>query len=71
VACFASLRRELGERGYDAFLKFWSKEAHLIKYFDFLRQAAIKKFGKVPWDESALNEPGSELVAEGLKNAAA
>ena len=71
VADSPSLRRELGERGYDAFLKLWSREAHLIEYFDFLRQAAIRKFGKVPWDESNLRDPGSELAVKGFQNAAA
>lgn len=57
LAASRSLRRELGKRGYEAFLKHWSKEAHLVKYFDFLRQAATKKFGRVPWEKSAREEP--------------
>src|SRR4029453_5749848 len=43
-------RAKLGERGYQAFLRWWSRDAHLVMYFDVLRQAAIKRFGAVPWE---------------------
>ena len=46
----AVVRSELGERGYQAFLRWWSRDAHLVMYFDTLRQAAIKRFGAVPWE---------------------
>ncbi len=46
-----NLRMELGENGYQAFLKWWSKEAHLKLYFDLLRQTALDKFGHVPWEK--------------------
>jgi glycosyltransferase involved in cell wall biosynthesis len=45
-----NLRAELGERGYQAFLLWWSKEAHLKLYFDILRKTSLKKFGLVPWE---------------------
>ncbi len=45
-----ALRADLGERGYQAFLKYWSREAHLVLYFDFLRTTAVRKFGDVPWE---------------------
>jgi glycosyltransferase involved in cell wall biosynthesis len=49
IATVPTLRVELGEKGYQAFVRYWSKEAHLTLYFDFLRKAAIRKFGSVPW----------------------
>jgi glycosyltransferase involved in cell wall biosynthesis len=42
--------RELGENGYRAFLRLWSREVHLQRYFDLLWQSASKKFGYVPWE---------------------
>jgi glycosyltransferase involved in cell wall biosynthesis len=44
------LARQLGEQGYRSFLKHWSREAHLERYFDLLRRAATRKFGSVPWE---------------------
>jgi glycosyltransferase involved in cell wall biosynthesis len=44
------LRDELGENGYRGFVKWWSREAHFPLYFDFLRSAAIRKLGRVPWE---------------------
>jgi glycosyltransferase involved in cell wall biosynthesis len=49
LAASPPLRAELGERGYQAFAQWWSKEAHLELYFDLLRRTAIEKFGSVPW----------------------
>jgi glycosyltransferase involved in cell wall biosynthesis len=37
------LARELGEAGYAAFLRHWSREAHLERYFALLGQAADRK----------------------------
>jgi glycosyltransferase involved in cell wall biosynthesis len=51
VAGSPALRRELGEKGYHAFVQQWSREAHLDLYFDFLRQAALDKWGHVPWSQ--------------------
>ena len=48
-----SLRHELGEKGYHAFIKSWSREAHMKLYSEFLRKAAIKKFSFVPWEREA------------------
>lgn len=52
LAMSPTLRNELGKKGYDAFLRFWSTEAHLDMYFDYLRRAAVKKFDRVPWEDS-------------------
>jgi glycosyltransferase involved in cell wall biosynthesis len=54
VADSRELRNELGEKGYGAFLKWWSREAHMELYFEFLRKAALKKFGCVPWDKEQI-----------------
>jgi glycosyltransferase involved in cell wall biosynthesis len=51
IAASQALRDELGEKGYRAFIEYWSREAHLKLYFDFLRGAATHKFGYVPWEK--------------------
>lgn len=50
IAASQTLRDELGEKGYRAFIEHWSREAHLKLYFDILRGAAVHKFGYVPWE---------------------
>ncbi len=50
LATSTELRDKLGEQGYGAFVKWWSKEAHMALYFDFLHKAARNKFGLVPWE---------------------
>ena len=49
------LRCEMGDMGYAAFRRWWSREAHMELYFDFLHRAAIKKFGCVPWETEDTN----------------
>ena len=44
------LRAELGGRGYDAFVRLWSRDAHLRLYFDLIRDASLAKLGRLPWD---------------------
>jgi glycosyltransferase involved in cell wall biosynthesis len=46
-----TLRMNLGESGYRSFIKWWSREAHLERYFDLLKRAATKKLGYVPWEK--------------------
>jgi glycosyltransferase involved in cell wall biosynthesis len=53
IAGSPQLRAELGQKGYDAFLKYWSREAHLGSYFGHLNRIAGEKFGKAPWFEQA------------------
>ena len=43
------LRAELGQKGYDGFVRWWCREAHLKQYFSYLEGAAEKRFGKAPW----------------------
>ncbi len=50
IAASPSLRSELGQKGYRAFVQWWSREAHMELYFDYLRKAAAKKLGYVPWE---------------------
>jgi glycosyltransferase involved in cell wall biosynthesis len=52
LECFAGspkLRAELGEKGYQGFLQWGCREAHLRTYFDYLNRNAEKKFGAIPW----------------------
>ncbi len=56
ISACPDLRSELGEKGYRAFEKWWSREAHLKLYFDFLQEAAVRKFGYVPWQQEEQGE---------------
>ena len=64
IADSPSLRAELGEKGYRAFIQWWCKEAHLELYFGFLHDLALGKFGRIPWaDEDSrpvYREPAHE-----------
>jgi glycosyltransferase involved in cell wall biosynthesis len=51
IAHSPQLRAELGQKGYDSFLQWWCREAHLKLYFDYLDRSAKKKFGRIPWLE--------------------
>jgi glycosyltransferase involved in cell wall biosynthesis len=42
-----SLRDQLGENGYTAFLKYWNEDAHMQKYLDLVNELREKRFGKV------------------------
>lgn len=44
-----AVRAELGENGYQAFIKYWCREAHIKKYFKLLGNLAIEKNGGLPW----------------------
>jgi glycosyltransferase involved in cell wall biosynthesis len=51
IARSPQLRFELGEKGYDGFLRWWCRETHLKLYFDYLNHIAQEKFGRIPWLE--------------------
>jgi glycosyltransferase involved in cell wall biosynthesis len=51
LAASPALRAELGESGYRAFGRLWSREAHLDRYLELLREIAVRKLGHVPWEE--------------------
>jgi len=51
IARSPDLRRQLGERGYAAFERLWSREAHLPRYYALLRRTASDALGRVPWEE--------------------
>jgi glycosyltransferase involved in cell wall biosynthesis len=53
----SALRSELGNRGFEAFLKFWNEEAHLTKYFNL-----IEKIQKSP--ETVVTKRISERLLE-------
>lgn len=38
-------RAELGEKGYEAFVRLWSREAHVRQYLDLLQDMSREKFG--------------------------
>jgi glycosyltransferase involved in cell wall biosynthesis len=43
------LRDTLGQKGYEGFVQWWCRAAHLGTYFEFLGRSAEKKFGRIPW----------------------
>jgi hypothetical protein len=45
------LREEMGSRGYEAFRRLWDRPAHFQLYFKYIRKAAVKKLGRVPWED--------------------
>lgn len=49
IAGSPDLRAELGERGYQALVRNWTREHHLKRYFEFLERAAVTIFGRIPW----------------------
>lgn len=49
IASSPDLRDELGERGYQALVRNWTRETHLERYFEFLERAAVTVFGRIPW----------------------
>ncbi len=59
------LRAELGEKGHAAFLRWWTPEAHMQMYFDFLRGAALRKFGRVPWEPLTAGASANDLPDKG------
>ncbi len=63
IATWPELRFELGEKGYRAFLRRWSREAHLELYFDFLQKIAANKFGHIPWEVEEEGEPQPKFAA--------
>jgi len=50
-------RAELGARGYETFERRWTVGPHLEMYFDYLRQAALRKFKRIPWEEERSGDP--------------
>lgn len=49
LANSAALRTEMGQKGYEAFLQRWCREAHLRNYFNYLERIAERKYGNIPW----------------------
>jgi glycosyltransferase involved in cell wall biosynthesis len=44
-----TLRREMGDRGYQMYGEKWSESAHLETYFALLEETARQKLGSIPW----------------------
>jgi glycosyltransferase involved in cell wall biosynthesis len=57
IAANPTLRSTLGENGYQAFLQNWTREAHLVRYFDFINRIAERRSPPQPVAETI----GSEL----------
>ena len=49
IAVSPERRSELGQKGYESFVRLWCREAHLDLYFGYLNRSAEKKFGQAPW----------------------
>jgi glycosyltransferase involved in cell wall biosynthesis len=43
LASNPDLRNSLGEKGYQAFLKYWSEDAHLKQYLNLIKQLQAKR----------------------------
>jgi glycosyltransferase involved in cell wall biosynthesis len=54
LAASPERRAEMGERGYRAFLRMWTPEAHLALYYELLGDCARRKYGRVPWEQDRL-----------------
>jgi len=39
-------RGELGQKGYDAFLRFWNEESHMRQYLQLIEELQKKRFMK-------------------------
>jgi glycosyltransferase involved in cell wall biosynthesis len=63
IASSPALRSELGHSGYEAFLKYWTREAHLERYFKLLDQVAVQKIGFVPWRNRVDGRPAGPATA--------
>lgn len=61
LASQPGLRDELGAKGYEAFTRWWTPEAHFKLYFDLLDRLARDKFGRIPWE---LDAPERERVPQ-------
>ncbi len=67
IAESPALRTELGNRGYAAFRRWWTTEAHLKMYLALLDQIAQEKYGNIPWRDTELEpaaEPEHDLESE-------
>lgn len=48
-----ALRRSLGDRGYEAYRRYWTPEAHLRQYFGLIRELAVRKGAPLDVPEEA------------------
>ena len=48
----AALRAQMGERGYQAYLRRWDEDAHLQMYLKLVEETAQKKHGRIPWQDA-------------------
>ena len=50
IADSPALRAKLGDNGYAAYLRRWTREAHIEQYFGFIRATSEKKYGATPYN---------------------
>jgi glycosyltransferase involved in cell wall biosynthesis len=55
-----SLRRDLGDNGYQAFLRRWTPEVHVTAYIELIERLAQTRLGDIPWRPAG---SGSEAPA--------
>jgi glycosyltransferase involved in cell wall biosynthesis len=48
-----ALRREMGIKGYEAFMKYWNEDAHLERYLGLIREIQAQRREKLPAGKSA------------------
>ncbi len=48
-----ALRREMGQRAFQAYTERWRESVHLEAYFRVLEETARRKLGFVPWEQPA------------------
>jgi glycosyltransferase involved in cell wall biosynthesis len=53
LRCDAQLRRQMGQRGYQACGEKWTESVHLEGYLRLVEETARRKLGFVPWERPA------------------
>ena len=47
------LRSQLGHNAYQGWEEKWTERAHLRSYFSLLAETALRKYGRIPWEQNA------------------
>ena len=56
LASDKTLRDKLGEKGYDAFLKYWNEKAHIERYLNLVEEIQLKKGEKSTKEVSTVDQ---------------
>ncbi|MEP6901089.1 MAG: glycosyltransferase family 4 protein [Actinomycetota bacterium] len=64
LASDPALRNELGEKGFQAYMKYWSEEVHLAQYFSLIEklQEAKEKFNEKLNSKNTKNDKNTEIA---------